>query len=1017
MASNKKYWKSVEELNENSSIVDTLQKNEFVSEIPTDEFLGDKETLEASSTSRRDFLKYVGFATAAASLAACEGPVRSSIPYLNKPDDIIPGQADYYATTMADGFDFASILVKCREGRPIKIEPNRDAKGETNARAQASVLSLYDSYRLQQPVKGEDVKSWSEIDSEILGQLDILARENKKMVLLTGTMASPTASKLIKEFQAKHPSLEHIVYDAVSDSGALDAFEQMYGVRALPNYDFSKAETIVSIGADFIDQWQGSSYESSFIAGRKLNEGKMSRHVQFESVMSLTGANSDKRVPVTPSEQVYVLLSLYNAVVGANVSTKATKVDKAIQQAAVQLKQAGSKAVVVTGIQDKNAQLIAMAINEYLQSTIMDVENYKLLRQGDDKKVASLIEDMNNGKVGALFISNCNPIYTLADSNKFVTGLSKVALSVNFSMQYNETSVNTTYSLATSHYLENWGDIEMKKGNFSLMQPTIKPLFDSRQLEDCLMVWLGKTEKYVDYLKKNWNENILEGRSWNTALHDGYFISNKGTSISKNEVSVSSPAAALLSGVKPAAMELQLYMKTGLGDGQQANNPWLQELPDPITRAAWDNYLTISAHDAKENGLMNRTVDNGALNGSKVNLTVNGVVIENVGVLIQPGQARGSVGLALGYGRTQAMKEEMMVGVNAYKFYQNSSKFQSVTIEKIEGEHKFACEQLQHTIAGRDTILKETSLEEYNDKSLVPAKTWNLMPVVSLKHEETDVTDVDLWESHDRTMGHHFNLSVDLSACTGCGACVIACHAENNVAVVGKHEVRVGRDMHWLRIDRYYSSEISSQKEAKESGMSMGDMYAALERPEENPEVAFQPIMCQHCNHAPCETVCPVAATSHGRQGQNHMAYNRCVGTRYCANNCPYRVRRFNWFRYADNDRFDFNMNDQYGKMVLNPDVVVRSRGVMEKCSMCIQMTQATILQAKKERRKVRKDEFHVACSDACSTNAMVFGDINEEKSPITEMLEDKRSYHLLEEVGTKPNVVYQVKVRNTTEA
>jgi molybdopterin-containing oxidoreductase family iron-sulfur binding subunit len=387
-----------------------------------------------------------------------------------------------------------------------------------------------------------------------------------------------------------------------------------------------------------------------------------------------------------------------------------------------------------------------------------------------------------------------------------------------------------------------------------------------------------------------------------------------------------------------------------------------------------------------------------------------------VPVLIQPGQAKGSVGLALGYGRTKGLKTEMQVGVNAYPLAKQGSWMQTVTITKEVGNHKFACEQLQHTLAGRDEILKEASLSDYNNPKLDPKHTWNALPMFSYDHNEVEGDAVDLWDEHDRSIGHHFNLSIDLTACTGCGACVVACHAENNVPVVGKNEVRVGRDMHWLRIDRYYSSEVESQKEAKELGMSMGEMYHALERVSENPEVAFQPVMCQHCNHAPCETVCPVAATSHGRQGQNQMVYNRCVGTRYCANNCPYRVRRFNWFSYNQNDEFDFNMNDDIGRMVLNPDVVVRSRGVMEKCSMCIQMTQSAILTAKKEGRKVRDEEFQTACSNACGTGAMVFGDINDADSEVSQLVEDKRAYHLLAAVGTKPNVVYQVKVRNTEE-
>jgi molybdopterin-containing oxidoreductase family iron-sulfur binding subunit len=454
-----------------------------------------------------------------------------------------------------------------------------------------------------------------------------------------------------------------------------------------------------------------------------------------------------------------------------------------------------------------------------------------------------------------------------------------------------------------------------------------------------------------------------------------------------------------------------------MGDGQQANNPWLQEMPDPISRVSWDNYLTVSKSDAKVLGIENTNDSNGALNSNFAMVSLNGKSIQ-IPVIIQPGQAKGSVGLSFGYGRKDGVKKELQTGVNGFEFYQDFKNIQNVSIEAIGGVHEFACVQLHNTLMGRGDIIKETTLEIFNTKK---SSEWNYMTQVSLNHIETPVTspDVDIWDEFDRSVGHHFNLSIDLNSCTGCGACVIACHAENNVPVVGKSEMRKSRDMHWLRIDRYYSSaETFSQDNITKDNISgLGDslsVFGEMEDPSENPQVAFQPVMCQHCNHAPCETVCPVAATSHGRQGQNHMAYNRCVGTRYCANNCPYKVRRFNWFLYNNNNEFDFNMNDDLGKMVLNPDVVVRSRGVMEKCSMCIQMTQKTILDAKLDGREIKDGEFQTACSSACDTGAMVFGDINDEESNVLKLKEDDRMYHLLESVGTKPNVMYQVKVRNT---
>ncbi|MFK8265439.1 TAT-variant-translocated molybdopterin oxidoreductase [Capnocytophaga cynodegmi] len=1023
MASNKKYWKSVEELNENS-VLDTLKQNEFVEEIPVDEFLGDKAILESSSTSRRDFLKYVGFTTAAATLAACEGPVHKAVPYVVLPEQIRPGVADYYATTIADGFDFASILVKTREGRPILIEHNRDAKShcDANARVMASVLSLYDNLRVKNPIaKDGNSISWSNLDAEAIKAFEKATQNGKQVVVLSHTLASPSTYKLIENLKEKYPTLKLVEYDAISEEATLNAFAKKYNTRAMADYDFAKADVIVSFGADFIADWQGGGFESGYAKGRIPVKGKMSRHIQFEANMTLSGANADKRVPVTPSQQKVALAKFYGYLMGTSVAGNLPEsVEESVKKAALQAKKAGTKAVVVTGIQDEDAQLLVLEINDKLGSEAFNPQSPILTRKGNLAELKQLVSDMNAGNVGALVINNVNPLYTFPNASEFAKALEKVEFSVSFSMKADETAIKTNYIAATPHYLESWGDVELKKGYYALTQPTIRPLFDTRQLQDALLKWSGSDKTYYDFVREYWTANILGSAKWNQALHDGSFaIPAEGESLSKNEVSVSELITNLAKS-ESKGFELTLYTKVGIGDGQQANNPWLQELPDPITRTTWDNYVTMSAADAKQLGVKNWHVATGALDGDYVKITVNGVSLK-VPVLIQPGQAKGSLGLAFGYGRVEGMKKEMQVGVNAYPLYHNFNNVQKVEdITKVDGTHEFACIQLHNTLMGRGDILKETTLEEFNTK---PAEEWNKKPVVSLDHKEVLASSISLWESFDRSSGHHFNLSIDLNACTGCGACVIACHAENNVPVVGKEEVRRSRDMHWLRIDRYYSSDetfagdLNTKNNIKGLGAALST-YGEMEIASENPQVAFQPVMCQHCNHAPCETVCPVAATSHGRQGQNHMAYNRCVGTRYCANNCPYKVRRFNWFLYNNNDEFDFHMNNDLGRMVLNPDVVVRSRGVMEKCSFCIQQTQAVILKAKNEGRVVREGEFNnaCACSAACGTGAMVFGDINGKNSEIAKLVANDRAYHLLEHIGTRPNVVYQVKVRNTAE-
>ena len=1019
MSSNKKYWKSVEELNENSSIVEALRNNEFIEEIPVGDFLGDKETLESSSTSRRDFLKYVGFSTAAASLAACEGPVVKSIPYVVQPEQIIPGVADFYATTIFDGFDFANILVKTREGRPIKIENNKlaGAQFSANARVHASVLSLYDNMRMKNPRIAGKQASWKEVDAKVKANMDDAAASGGQVVLLTNTLASPSTEKVVAEFIAKTPNSKHVIYDAVSSSNALDAFEAAYGERALVNYDFSKASLIVSVGADFLGDWQGGGYDKGYTQGRIPQNGKMSRHFQIESNMTLSGAAADVRVPMTTAQQKQALVKIYNVVTGNSVSTTKIVGEDAVMKAAQQLKAAGSNGLLVSGIDDKNAQLLVLAINQALGSQAFISGGTRLIRKGSNAQMTQLIADMKAGSVHTIIMNGVNPVYTLANSKDFVDGLKKTKMSIAFSTKEDETAAIATIGAATHHYLESWNDHVLTKGTLSITQPTIRPLFNSRQFQDTLLMWSGSDVKFYDYIKTN-TSAAFPGSKWNQMLHDGVYTAAPTTPISGGSADYSAAANALAQAKTAGEFELVLYTKTGLGDGQQANNPWLQELPDPITRVSWDNYLTVSKADADKLEMSNRIVADGGLNGSYANLTVNGITMENVPVIIQPGQAVGTIGLALGYGKTASMKDEMKVGVNAYQFYKDFNNVQGASLKKASGEHEFACVQSQKTLMGRGDIIKETTLEIFNTKDV---REWNIIPMVSLDHSPVEASKVDLWQSFDRSVGHHFNMSIDLNSCTGCGACVIACHAENNVPVVGKAEIRKSRDMHWLRIDRYYSSEDTfAQDLAKKEGFDglFGDNgslggFGHMELPADNPQVAFQPVMCQHCNHAPCETVCPVAATSHGRQGQNQMAYNRCVGTRYCANNCPYKVRRFNWFLYNKNSEFDYHMNDDLGRMVLNPDVNVRSRGVMEKCSMCIQMTQLTILTAKKEGRPVNVDEFQTACSAACTPGSIKFGDVNNEEDEVTALAQDDRMYHLLEHVGTKPNVFYHVKVRN----
>ncbi len=983
MTKAKKYWKGLAELN-NDPLVNKLRQNEFVQEIPVDEFLGDKE-LSATSTSRRDFLKFLGFSTAAATLAACETPVNKAIPYVIKPEEITPGVANFYATTMYDGHDYASILVKTREGRPIKIEGNKTA---TNARIQASVLSLYDSSRLRNPMKGGVATDWSTADAEITAELNKIAAKGGNIAILSSTIISPSTQKLIANFSSKYGNVKHVQMDAVSYNGMLAANEASFGVRALPTYNFDKANVIVSFGADFLGNWGTTDYATQYATARNPKTGKMAKHYQVETTLSLTGSNADERIQIKPSEQAGLLSNLFSALNGGTADSRIAKM-------AADLSNNSGSSIVVCNSNEPQVQTLVNAINNKLGNyeNTMSLSNPSYLKQGNDADVNALIADMNAGNIDALITYNVNPSYTLVNADAYNTGLSKVGLTVATSLYNDESASKMTYACPDNHYLESWGDAMPSNGVYSLMQPTISPLFDGRQFQESLMVWTGESSDYHTFL-----QDFYTNIDWNKSVHDGYFnVATKTVKTSAFNAVVPSFDLA-----KSDAIEFETYEKISMGDGTQANNPWLQELPDPLSRASWDNYLTMSAATARELGITNWNVSDGALNGNMVNITVNGVTMNNVPVMIQPGQAVGTVAMAVGYGRTAAGKAGDKVGFNAFSLGNGDA---DITV--VGGEYEFAAVQLHHTMMGRE-IVKETTLEDF----IKNPRSGNEQVTYATHDGHKKASEVTLWDEFDHTTGHFWNMSIDLTSCIGCAACVVSCHAENNVPVVGKAEVRKSRDMHWLRIDRYFSSDMTHELSEAEK-ISAIDMYAEMEEPSGNPEVVYQPVMCQHCNHAPCETVCPVAATSHGAEGQNHMAYNRCVGTRYCANNCPYKVRRFNWFQYSENDKFDFNMNDDYGKMVLNPDVVVRSRGVIEKCSMCLQKIQDTKLDAKKAGRRVRDEDAQTACSSVCPTNAIVFGDVNDETHQVQALKKDERAYQLLEHLNVDPSVFYQTKIRN----
>jgi molybdopterin-containing oxidoreductase family iron-sulfur binding subunit len=1025
----KKYWQSFGELNQ-SEAYQQSSKDEFQEELQVP--FEDSKGLLSAVTPRRDFLKYLGFSTAAAAVAAsCEIPVKKAIPFANKPEDITPGVANYYATTYVQDGDVVSVLAKVRDGRPIKIEGNTLSPityGGTSARAQASVLELYDTARLRFPTIDNKEVTFEAVDKAVTQALAGLG--GAPLVVLTSTITSPTTKEAINQLLAKFPGSRHVVYDAASATGILLANEATYGKRAIPTYRFDNAKVIVSLSADFLGTWLSPvEFNRQYAKGRKLTDKQMSmsKHIQFESMLSQTGANADERFIHRPSESGAVALALLNAINGQGVSGIAdAKLKAGIEKAAKALNENKGAALVVSGSNDVNEQIIVNAINEALQSggKTIDWSTTANYRQGVDGDFAKLVDDLNAGAVGALLVYGANPAYTWPNKQKFIDGLKKVRVTVSFNPKADETTQLCKYVLPDHHYLESWGDAEPRTGYFSLLQPTIYPLFKTRQWQDSLLKWAGATTDYLAFLKQYWTGKLGSESAWDKALQDGVInpaTEPAATGATFNAGSVAQATAALGTARKGGKYELFIYQKTGIGVNGAAN-PWLQELPDPITRATWDNYAIISPALAKTlldiDLTKNRDSDAYEVHPDRhvIKLTAGGKSVE-LPVLIIPGMQADTIAVAVGYGRTEKLgKAVVNSGKDIFPFTSFNGTtvvftVPDVAIEKTGDKYKVAVTQthgLYTTSQGvRTEVMKELTLADFKKEpdEVLKEREEELKPFGGLEKFEKQGTIYPYYEKP----GIHWGMNIDLNSCTGCGACVVACHTENNVPVVGKAEVARFHDMHWLRIDRYYS----------------GDM--------DNPKVVFQPMLCQHCDNAPCENVCPVDATPHSSEGINMMTYNRCIGTRYCANNCPYKVRRFNWADYTGADSFPNNqdeasdvilmMNDDLTRMVLNPDVTVRSRGVMEKCSFCVQRTQEAKLKAKKESRPLKSGadgewDVKTACQQACPTDAIVFGNVNDSKSGITVSRVENhyRLFHSLEQLHTMPNVSYLTKVRNLEE-
>lgn len=983
-----KYWRSINELQKGKTIDHDKEEAHHKREL----FSLSKKELNTPA-SRRDFLKFVGFSVTAASLAsACEKPVQKAIPYLIKPERIIPGKSSYYASTYMDGSDYCSILVKVRDGRPIKIEGNELSsltKGGTSARVQASVLSLYDSARMQEPTHIGKPVTWEQLDKEVITQLEQISNSGGTINLVTPTIYSPSTQAAIDQFKRKYPTLNHVVYEPVSASSVIEANGLSFGTESIPDYKFENADLVVGFNADFLGTWIFPlNYAPRYISRRRLTEGQknMSRHIQFETNLTITGSKADKRVPIRAADEKLVLAATYAklaAKFGVTVPPapeSPVKVDALVDE----LYKNQKKSIVMSGSYDVECQVLVNAINQLLGNigTTIDFSAPVRIKKNKDSDFVKFLDELDSARQQAVILYQVNPVYDYPDTNKLLDLLKKARLTIGIFDRQNETAPNVQYVCAAHHFLESWNDAEPKAGVYSLAQPAIQNIFNSRHFQENLLVWAGNRQSYYDFIRATWLTNIFPKSDaassfdsfWNKTLQDGVFeLKNAGpTSVSYNAGAVN----GILPSVKAAGSEmpeLHFYESVAIGPGWAANNPWLQELPDPISKVTWENFAAVSPQLAQEKGWQN---------GSVITLNKN----LTLPVVIQPGQNYNSISIALGYGHTQMGKIANNIGVNAYKLQKLAGGVRVINYAPAEsyvatGEVvKLAQTQEHDSMEGRP-IVRESSLEEY----LKNPEAGNEL------HREFEEKHLSLYDP-PKYDGYHWGMSIDLNSCIGCQACVIGCQAENNIPVVGKKQVELRRIMHWIRIDRYYSGKPAT------------------------PEVFFQPMTCQQCDQAPCENVCPVSATNHSNEGISQMAYNRCVGTKYCINNCPYKVRRFNWYRFATNKAFDYNMNEDLGRMVLNPDVVVRERGVVEKCNFCIQRIQEKKLNAKLENRPLEDVKLLTACAQACPTRAITFGNTLDEKSEVSRLSKDARNYHVLEDLHTLPSIGYLTLIRNMKE-
>ncbi len=1045
---------------------------------------------------RREFMRVSGVAAATAAMAgsACRSPVEKIVPYVDRPEEIRIGTPNYYATFCSGCSANCGALAQTRGGRPIKLEGNPRhpvSQGALCARGQAWYLDLYDPSRARMPARLGDSPTemkWEEVDAEVKAAL----AKAKGVALLTRTINGPARVALIEEIGRALPGFKHYQYEAIGSEAALGTTEAGFGARHVPLYHFDRADVVVSLGADFLGTWLSPVQFTKDWSKRRDPNGRMSRVVVFEGHMTVTGMSADDRYRARPSDLPYIAMALANVVLAQKKagplarSAAAGAVGAFTPEAVSELtgipadvftriggelaEHAGASIVVAGGTSAHQAGGVSLEsavnlLNTALQNDgrTIDRSRPSLQSLGSHTQLAQLVADINSGKIDTLIVDGCNPIYSAAPDLEVAKAFEKLAFMVSVSDRADETAQYAKILAPQGHPLEAWGDSQPIAGTYAIQQPTITPLFETRSLENSLIAWVGEKVPSVAkhaaipeapagnrpgannapdpgawyrYLRNHWETKLFAQAKtlgsarefWEDSLRTGVFQSSAtGTKLAARLPAILGslpkempPKRAENKPNDLSTKEIELVATVPLYDGSQANNGHLQELPDPITKHVWGTFIALSPSTFEAAGLEH---------GQWVEVTPEGGTAMRFQALMQPGLHDDVIAMPLGYGRTAAGITANEVGENTYLLTRSADgarAFAGLTasIKKLGDTDKIAIVQgAQILDTKRRPIASTTTLEEYKANPSAGIHTHAPGP--------------DMWDSHD--YGElKWGMSIDLTKCTGCSACVTACMEENNIPVVGRQGILEGREMHWIRVDRYYQLPNTKEVYELQSSVFNDPMFEKVpmegfSKFMDNPVVINQPMMCQHCEHAPCETVCPVSATMHSADGLNQMAYNRCVGTRYCSNNCPFKVRRFNWYNYVTDRRegwsafltklypelgrhADLNVREPL-QMGNNPDVTVRARGVMEKCTFCIQRIRRAKVQLRKEgRSRIQDGDVIPACQQTCPADAIVFGNLSDEESAVAKLHAEKRALSPLVEVGVHSSVAYLTSVRNSHE-